>query len=91
MNCDADLVRILDRVGMTDNYKAWLNLIGCRSPEDLGVFAPKEEHIKALILDESAKDGPHKVENANMNVVRLPVGSQGLAGGKALHGPVRQG
>ena len=79
MTFDADLVRILDRVGMPDNFKAWLNHIGCRSPEDLGVLAPKEEHIKALILDESAKDGPHKVENANMTVVRLPVVKAWLA------------
>ena len=43
------------------------------------MLAPKEEHIKALIFDESAKDGPHKVENANMTLVRLPVVKAWLA------------
>ena len=69
---NSDLIRLCDKSSVPDVFRTWMASVGLSSPTDYACMTSEEKDIRRDILDEAAKEGANKVDNATAPAVRVP-------------------
>jgi len=69
---NSDLIRLCDKSSVPDVFRTWMASVGLSSPTDYACMTSEERDIRRDILDEAAKEGANKVDNATAPAVRVP-------------------